>query len=367
MKTKYRVNLFFALLVIAALACNAPTGSQPVDAAPETEAPAAEDATVAQSAPSADVVHQIFPAEVVATGKIVFDVESSSTGADKRAPYGDSYDINLLERPFLQDMTYVPDLDIESYNMSKDDNFHYMSIKLTGFDPNNALGIHYGVELDTDKDGFGNFIILAKPAYTGEWSTATVQVFADKNHNTSGASPIRSDAPYSSDGYETLLFDGGVGFGDDPDLAWVRMVTEENATIQIAFKRSLAGDEFMAGVLADAGLKDVGQMDYVDRFSQEDAGSSVKDKKDYPLKALFAVDNTCRDAFGFQPTGYEAMICAGYVTPPASSGGNDNNQSKPTPPPSGEGCSMQPSDCTADAPYYWPYPHCACSSQPYQP
>jgi len=355
MKTKYRVHLFFACLVIAALACNAPTGSQPVDETPVTEVPAAEEVT--SSSPV--IVHQIFPAEVVATGKIVFDAGSSSTGADKRAPYGDSYNINLLERPFLQDMTYVPDVDIESYNMTKDDNFHYMSIKLTGLDPNNALGIHYGVELDTDKDGFGDFIVWARPPYIGEWSTVNVQVFADQNHNTSGASPIRSDAPYSSDGYETLLFDGSEGIGDDPDLAWVRTVTEENATIQIAFKRSLAGDVFMAGVLADAGLKDVGQMDYVDRFTEGDAGSSVRDKKDYPLKALFLVDNTCRDAFGFQPTGYEAMICAGYAVP-ASSG---DNSGKPTPPPSGEGCMIKPSDCTADAPFYWPYPHCACSSQ----
>ncbi|GAB4500263.1 MAG: hypothetical protein OHK003_19720 [Anaerolineales bacterium] len=362
MKTKYRVQLFFVFLVIAAFACNAPAGTQPAGETPVTEASSTEGVHAAQPSTLSDVAHQIFPAEVVATGKIVFDVGSSGTGAEKRAPYGDSYNINLLERPFLQDMTYVPDLDIESYNMSKDDNFHYMSIKLIGFDPNNALGIHYGVELDTDKDGFGDFIILAKPPYTGEWSTVTVQVFADKNHNTSGASPIRSDAPYSSDGYETLLFDGGAGFGDDPDLAWVRMVTEKNATLQIAFKRSLAGDVFMAGVLADAGLKDVGQMDYVDRFTEGDAGSSMKDKKDYPLKALFAVDNTCRDAYGFQPTGYEAMICAGYAAP-VSSGGNDNPGKQPTPLPSGEGCTIKPSDCTADAPFYWPYPDCACSSQ----
>lgn len=362
MKTKYRIHLFFAFLVIAALACNAPTGSQPVDENPVTETPATEALAVEEgTSPSSDIAHQIFPAEVVASGKIVFDVGSSSTGADKRAPYGDSYNINLLERPFLQDMTYVPDLDIESYNMSKDENFHYMSIKLTGFDPNNALGIHYGVELDIDKDGFGDFIVLAKPPYTRDWSTVNMQVFADQNHDTSGASSTRSDAPYPSDGYETLLFDGGAGIGNDPDLAWVRMVTEENAAIQIAFKRSLAGDVFMAGVLADAGLKDVGQMDYIDRFTEGDAGSSVRDKKDYPLKALFAVDNTCRDAFGFQPTGYEAMICAGYAAP-ASSGGNDN-QGKPTPPPSSQGCTIKPSDCTADAPFYWPYPHCACSSQ----
>jgi len=363
MNTKYRIYVFFVLLVISALACNAPTVSQPADDVSVTEAPATEEAAASQPAPAADVTHLITPSNTVVTGKVVFDVESSGTGPENRAPYGDSYDVNLLERPFLQDMTYVPDLDIMSYNMSKDDNFHYVSIKLIGVDPNNSLGIQYGVELDTDQDGFGNFIIVAKPPFTGDWSTATVQVFADQNRNTSGVSPIRADAPFTSDGYEAMLFDGSAGIGDDPDLAWVRMVNEADATIQIAFKRSLAGDVFLAGVVADAGPKDVGQMDYVDRFTEEDAGSSVRDKQTYPLKALFSVDNTCRDAFGFQPTGYEPMICTGYVVP-VSSGGSDNPSST-SQPPSGAGCTIQPSDCTADAPFYWSYPHCACSSQPF--
>jgi hypothetical protein len=237
---------------------------------------------------------------------------------------------------------------------------------LIGLDPNNPLGIQYGVELDTDKDGFGNFIILARPPFTSEWSTSTMQVFADQNRNTSGASSSRADAPYTSDGYETLLFDGESQTGDDPDLAWVRMLNTGDATLQIAFKRSLAGDVFLAGVVADAGLKDVGQMDYVDRFTEEDAGSSVRDKKAYPLKALFAVDNTCRDAFGFQPTGYEPMICVGYAAPiePTKASGNNNNSNNPKPP-SGAGCTIQPSDCTASAPFYWSYPHCACSAQPF--
>jgi hypothetical protein len=371
MTAKYRAYVFFVVLVITALACNAPTGAQPTEQ-PVNEVSATEaieEVVATEEAQSSTnvVTHLVTPSITVAMGKIVFDVESSGTGAEKRAPYGDSYQVNLLERPFLDDMTYVPDLDIMSYNMSKDDNFHYMSIKLIGFDPNNAIGIHYAVELDTDKDGYGNFIIVATPPFTGEWSTETVRVFADQNRNTGGASPIRSDAPYPSDGYETLLFDGAAAIGDDPDLAWVRMVNEANATIQIAFKRSLAGDVFMAGVVADAGLKDVGQMDYVDRFTEEEAGSPVRDKQTYPLKALFSVDNTCRDAFGFQPTGYEAMICAGYAAPASSGGGSgNNNPGSPTqPPPSGAGCSIQPSDCTAGAPFFWSYPHCACSSQPF--
>ena len=39
---------------------------------------------------------------------------------------------------------------------------------------------------------------------------------------------------------------------------------------------------FMYGALADAGLKDVPKLDYVDRFTEAEAGSPVKDKQYYP-------------------------------------------------------------------------------------
>ncbi len=65
----------------------------------------------------------------------------------------------------------------------------------------------------------------------------------------------------------------------------------------------------MLGVMSDAGLKDPGQLDYVDRITAADAGSPVRDNQYYPLKALVAVDNVCRTAFGFKPTGYEPQLC----------------------------------------------------------
>jgi hypothetical protein len=86
------------------------------------------------------------PSDSVASGKLIYDVESQETASAKRAPYGDSYDINRLERPFLQDMTYLPDLDISTFQVKKDDNWWYVSVELVGTDPNNALGIDYGVE-----------------------------------------------------------------------------------------------------------------------------------------------------------------------------------------------------------------------------
>ncbi|MCJ7432595.1 MAG: hypothetical protein MUO77_03820 [Anaerolineales bacterium] len=305
-----------AILLIAMLACNLPGNSAPSSQppiAPQIPAVApsigASPAPVVEPTATVAVVHVKLPSSQPGTGSIVYDVESSVTASEKRAPYGDSYDINRLERPFLKDMTYVPDLDIATFHLGQDTDWYYVSVKLVGVDPNNALGINYGVELDTNADGFGDFIIWARPPYTSEWSTDNVQAFADKNHNTSGLTAEKSDAPFTADGYETLIFDGGHGSGDDPDLAWIRMATETDVTLQFAFKKSWAGGSFMYGALADAGLKDVSKLDYVDRFTEEEAGSPIKSKKNYPLQALFAVDNTCREAYGFKPNGYEPMLC----------------------------------------------------------
>jgi hypothetical protein len=205
-------------------------------------------------------------------------------------------------------MAYLPDLDITSFTVASDTDWWYVSLDLVGADPNNAQGINYGVELDLDRDGFGDYLIWAHPPYSDQWNTVPVQVFQDQNHNTGGLSSMKSDAPLDGDGYEALIFDGSVG-GNDPDVAWVRINAGAEAPVQFAFKKSWAGAAFMLGVIADAGLKDPGKLDYVDRFPIAEAGSPVKENQYYPLNQLFLVDNTCRDAVGFEPTNYEPQIC----------------------------------------------------------
>ena len=103
------------------------------------------------------------------------------------------------------------------------------------------------------------------------------------------------------------IFDSGIG--DDPDLAWVRMKAGERAAVQFAFKTTLPGSSFLLGVLADANLRDVTKMYYNDRFTEAEAGSPEKNEVYYPLKELYAFDNTCREAFGFETTGYEPLLC----------------------------------------------------------
>lgn len=349
-------KLFPALMIIliSILACNLPGG--PAGEAPDSgqepggDSPAQDGATepptVSAASATAAIQHAVTPGEAI-PGKIVYDVESSGTAPEQRAPYGDSYNINRFERPFLQNMTYVPDLDIVTYIVGQDGTWWYVSIQLIGGDPNNALGIHYAVELDLDHDGFGDYIIWGQPPYSTTWDTIPVKIYQDRNHNTGGVSATKSDAPLDADGYEALIFDGAVNT-ENPDTAFVRIVPGAEATVQFAFKKSWSGSVFMLGTLADAGLKDVGMLDYVDRFTEAEAGSPVKEKVYYPLKALFAVDNACREAFGFAASGFEPQLCP---------------RAEPTPKPRStqpSGCQPPPEGCGSNS-YWYPEPFCLCS------
>jgi hypothetical protein len=329
MKKKNSKSTLIAVLltVLAILACNIPSftsGGQetpivvispaPSTTSTNTPLPPAGEAnplpTFVADTPTPILTHSLVPATGdVKTYKHIIDTVSIDTAAEKRAPTGDSYKLNRFERPFQQDMTYVPDLDIASYSFGADDNFFFVSIELVGANPNNPLGINYGVELDLDGDGFGDKIVWAHPPYNVEWATDNVQIFADKNHDTGGLSAEKSDAPLPGDGYETMTYNGGRGEGDDPDLAWVRVNAGRLATVQFAFKRSLAENRFMYGVLADGGLKDVEKMDYIDRFTEFEAGSPIKSGKFYPLKELYAIDNVCRETWGFEGSGQEPQLC----------------------------------------------------------
>lgn len=361
------VLFLLAIILTVGLACNLPGGAQPGAPQVETETPVqvVESTDTPQptetlfsgesnlpeipTATSTPVITHIdFPVNAVDLGAIIYDVESSGTAPEKRAPYGDSYDIYRMERPFTQDMTYIPDMDIATYNVRLTEDWIYVSMELIGKDPNNEIGIHYGVELDLDGDGFGEYIIWSSPPYTPEWSTEGVQVFADKNHDTGGLSAELSDAPIDGDGYETKIFDSGIG--DDPDLAWVRAYAGRQASIQFAFKESMAGSSFLLGVLSDAGLRDVGRMFYNDRFTEAEAGSPEKSEKLYPLKELYAFDNACRTPFNFKVTGYEPQLCPRDEPTPRPRQGSTPQVCLPP--------NTQTYVCV------WDYQNCCCSNFP---
>ena len=329
MRRKPTTLLLLSTAILISLACNLPFFAASVPTTtpvPPMPPPLPTETATMPPAPTEilptntpEIIHTMTPASPASIGAIVYDVFSKDTAPEKRAPYGDSYQINRLERPFKQDMAYVSDMDIVTFNLVEDADWYYISIELIGSDPNNSININYGVEIDHDADGFGDVIVWAEPPYTSEWSNTNVQVFEDKNHDSGGLSADLSDAPLDTDGYETLRFDRGLG--EDPDLAWVRINAGTQATVQFAFKKSLTNGSFMLGVLADANLRDVTKLNYNDRFTAEEAGSPVRSNRYYPLGELYLIDNSCREAFGFKPNGYEPQLCPRPEKPTSEPGG----------------------------------------------
>lgn len=361
MKMRGWIGLWLGVIAIlaAVLACNLVTSGTtvatavPVDQSATSPGSPGEPPLLPASTEPPSVVHAMLPLEVPQPGQLVYDVDTQPTAAEQRTPYGDSYQINRLERPFLQDMTYVPALDVETYEVSKDSTWWYVSMTLAGASADPAAAPNYGVELDKDHDGFGDYIIWAHPPYGSAWDTAPVEIYQDTNHDTGGLTGEKSDAPLTTNGYDTKIFNGGVG-DSDPDIAWVRLIAAAQPKVQFAFKKSWSGTVFMLGVLADTGLRDPGKLDYVDRFTPEQAGSPVRSNSNYPLKALYAVDNVCREAFGFAATGYEPQLCP-RVEPTR----------KPHVPGTAQpGCSNYDPLCYAPYGIWHDYPDCFCTWTP---
>ena len=313
------------VLLLALLACNLPTPKQ--TATPETiivyitetGAPPATDAIPASTLPP--INHVLYPADAQTTGEINYDVDSSVTASERRAPYGDIYKFNSLERPFTSNiMDYIPDVDIMKFRMLKDADWYYIFIEVNGVNAESGvLSADYGVELDLDLDGHGDYLIWAKPPYTIDWKTEDVSVYEDTNNNSGGLSPTRSDAPFTGDGYDQNIFASGLGA--DPDLAWVRIDPNSATTIQFAFKKSLPGNAFMWGVWSGINLNDPTKTNYTDIFTEAEAGSPEKSEQEfYPIKAIHSVDNTCRGAFGYDITGNEPFLCPRVVPTPRPGG-----------------------------------------------
>jgi hypothetical protein len=151
-------------------------------------------------------------------------------------------------------------------------------------------------------------------------------VYEDGDRDTAGLSSRQSDAVFDGNGYETLLFEGGSDQYPDPDLAWVRMLEGEPATIQLALKKSWLGHFFLFGVISDAGLRDLSKFDYSDKFTEADAGSPVKNNPYYPVGSVYAVDNTCWQAYGFENLAYQPKFCPAEALPTATRRPSSNLQ-----------------------------------------
>jgi hypothetical protein len=297
------------MLLATLVACNL---ANPTSSNPPTNPPAGK--TNADTGPvgSPSISHSSVPADKVPPAFTIANDDNTQPAASLHyAISGDLYPWNRFERPFTQTgMNYLPALDIRNLQIAKDPNWYYGSLQLAGVDETTkTLNANYALELDLNKDGRGDVLMWARPPFTTTWSTTPVTVYTDPDGDVGGADPLKADTPPGGDGYEKIVFQDGQG--QDPDLVWVRISPDASNILQFAFKYSLLNGAatFMIGGWADSGLQDPGKFNYDDHFTLTDAGSSLHGDKNYPIKAIFAVDSTCRAAVGFTPKGTEPLVC----------------------------------------------------------
>lgn len=269
----------------------------------------------AEPTATATVVHTMIPGGPGSVSSFVTDRSTKPLAGERRA-LADNFDVLLFERPFTAEvMDYRAYLDITRAELSSSGAWFYVTIYLEQSAPAEVTP-RYGVELDLDKDGRGDWLIWGTAPPSTDWTTDGVQALRDSDNNVGDATPIQSEAPpQSGNGYDELVFDGGLGL--DPDAAWIRWSPSSPTHLELAFKQTLIGPpaEFMWGAWSDEGPQNAAWFDYNDHFSLSEAGSPVSTSSYYPLKQLAQVDSTCRWAYGFTPVGDEPGICFVPPTP----------------------------------------------------
>ncbi|MBI9051580.1 MAG: hypothetical protein JEZ00_19305 [Anaerolineaceae bacterium] len=303
-----------------------------------------------------EITHVMKPTYGDGKAQTIHDQVSDKTAPEKRAYGGDEFANGRYERPFLaENMEYLPYIDIVRTDMyrDEDDVWAYVTIEVVN-SPSYAgeKELHYAIELDENLDGRGDMIILVNTPENNKWTTAGVQIWQDINASIGDKTPIRPDVEGSSDGYEMMIFDEGIG--EDADLAWVRKSDESNEKIEIAFKLNLVPIEdeahiFLWGAWAFVGDPHLDWFDHNDSLSLEEAGSPIIEDDNYPLNQFEAADNTCRGLSGAVPSGNLPGMCP--YKPPTTSGG--------TPP---EGC-VEINCCpngSSGCPFVWDAVLCEC-------
>ena len=238
----------------------------------------------------------------------ISDMVTVDLAKDKTA-LGDNYAWNRLERPYTSErMEYRDYLDIYQVDLQGADPWVYITFIMIGNLP--AEGdIQFMVELDTDHDGRGDFLVMGILPPDATWTTEGVKVLADEDEDIGGLFPLYKEDPGPPlTGYEVELFADGVG--EDRDLAWVRRDPTSKSQLQLAFKKSIIGEVgFLWSAWVDEGLRDPALFDINDHFTFFDAGSPNKDNFRYPVKAVALIDSTCRMWYGYIPGGLEPGLC----------------------------------------------------------
>ena len=281
------------------------------EAPPEAEEPEETEAAIEETEAPTEVTHNITPGEPGWVYKWFYDTDASKNANAGYVTGGDDFVANLYERPFTEsEMVYRPDIDINKTEISSDNTFYYVTIFLNGQNPDGGLQGIYGVEIDSDRDGRGDLLVIADNPTSTTWDIAGVSAHTDPNHDVGGNSIMRPDSGYSGDGYDNVVFSMDVL--NDPDAAWARVNLGSPPSVTLAFKKSLITgySTFVWGVWAADSLLDPAMIDLHDHFTDTEAGSPYQTHSNYPLAAINLVDNTCRETFGFDATSPIPGLCA---------------------------------------------------------
>jgi hypothetical protein len=250
----------------------------------------------------------------------VWDQVDEKTAPQKQAFGGDDFRNGKYERPFDQAMNYLPLVDLVSVQLNREDPlWTYVLFKVDKpFTDDPDAEVSFAIELDTDLNNRGNYLIVSARPRSTEWSTDSVLVLNNPDMNIGGELPVVPDISLSEGrGYYNELFNSGTG--EDPDLAWSRLSAIDSSVAEIAFKNTLAGGEtgkFIWLPWADTGMLDWSKFEVNDHFYFTEAGYPLKeDAQNYPLKALWGIDNTCRVPSGFTPVGTMPGQCPDVVIP----------------------------------------------------
>ncbi len=237
--------------------------------------------------------------------RVLEDSDASIKAYEHRVVSGDNFLNNLYERPFTsEEMEYQPDLNILTVSLVSDDAFFYYTITLDGVDPiSGTLTGSYGIEFDRTQTGRGDLLVLVTNPTT-EWSMESVVVYGSQDATVGGTKPVVAEEGYDKPGYtSTAALEGD-------KVAWARIDPGNLAGVQLAISKALLGsEEFAWGAWADGGIQDPSLFDYDDNFGQSEAGSPVKTEDDYPIKAVYSVDNTCRLTYSIVDTSGIPGLC----------------------------------------------------------
>ena len=319
-----RPALAVLLLAAALLACNAAsiaaTSPPPAAEATTTPAPSAtgEPATLAVVTPESTattvVVHIVTPGDPPLAARYMTD-RSSAVLAGERRSIADDFNSGLFERPYTsQVMDYKGYLDLTRSEIAAGGPWLYVTLFLEG-SPSVVDPASYGVEIDLDLDGRGDWMIVGAAPAGPTWTTDGVRVYQDTNNDVGAQTPVRSDPPGGGgNAYDLTVFDQGGGA--DPDAAWIRISPFNTNQIQIAFKHGLIGSDnqlhWWGWAFADP---QPGWQDYQDHFTLQQAGSPLIENAQYPVKDLALIDSTCRWGYDFNPVGNEPGVCPVPPTP----------------------------------------------------